>query len=67
MANPSPEGGEMKLSDVIRVWDILHHRNTGELGYCDLEKAIAETVGIEDDLPDGCIRSKPLPDEGGER
>ena len=41
----------MKLTDAIKIWDILHVRNTGDLGYCDLEKAIEETVGIENDIP----------------
>jgi hypothetical protein len=42
---------KMKLSDVIKVWDILHTQNIGTLGYCDLEKAIENIVGIENDLP----------------
>lgn len=41
----------MKLSDVIKVWDTLHLKHTGDLGYCDLEKAIEQVVKIEDDIP----------------
>ena len=43
----------MKLSEVIKIWDIIHVRDTGELGYCDLEKAIETVTGIENDIP-GC-------------
>lgn len=41
----------MKLSSVIAIWEILHSKDTGELGYCDLEKAIEQSVGIENDIP----------------
>ena len=41
----------MKLTEVIAVWDVLHVKETGELGYCDLERAIEEVVGIENDVP----------------
>jgi len=41
----------MKLTEVIAVWDILHVKQTGELGYCDLEEAIEKVVGIENDVP----------------
>lgn len=40
----------MKLTQVISVWEILHTADVGELGYCDLEKAVAEVVGIENDI-----------------
>lgn len=43
----------MKLSDIIKIWDILHVKDIGDLGYCDLEKAIDEVAGIENDIP-GC-------------
>ena len=39
----------MKLSDVIKIWDTIHVMDLGELGFCDLEKAIDEIVGIEND------------------
>lgn len=48
----------MKLTDIIEIWDRLHIVDTGELGYCDLEKAIEEVVGIKNDIP------KRQPDEG---
>ena len=44
----------MKLTDAIRVWDELHRLNVGELGYCDLEKAIEKIVGIENDICGEC-------------
>ena len=40
----------MKLTDVIKVWEILHVKDVGEIGFCDLEKAIDETIGIENDI-----------------
>ncbi len=39
----------MKLTDVIKVWEIIHVKDVGELGYCDLEKAIEKVVGVEND------------------
>lgn len=48
----------MKLSKVIEVWDILHVRDIGELGYCDLERAIEVVEGIENDIP-GCPPTEP--------
>lgn len=44
----------MKLTDVIKIWEILHVYDTGELGYADLENAIEEVgIDIENDVP-GC-------------
>ena len=40
----------MKLTDVMKIWDTLHIKDTGELGYCDLEQAIEAVVGIENDV-----------------
>lgn len=37
----------MKLSDVIKVWDELHLKDVGDLGYCDLERAVEKIVGVE--------------------
>lgn len=39
----------MKLSELIKIWDIIHVKNIGHLGFCDLEKAVDETVGILND------------------
>jgi len=39
----------MLLSEIIKVWDIIHVLNVGELGFCDLEKAISEVVKVEND------------------
>ncbi len=40
----------MKLTDIIKVWDIIHVHDIGELGYCDLERAIEKIVGVENDI-----------------
>ena len=50
----------MKLTDVIKIWDVLHVKDVGELGYCDLEKAVEDIVGIENDVP-GCPPNKANP------
>lgn len=41
--------GYMNLTDVIAVWDELHKKNVGELGFSDLRYAIEKVVGIHDD------------------
>lgn len=50
---PISKGGEkMRLSQIIAVWDELHVKDVGELGYCDLEKALMNAdVEIVNDLP----------------
>ncbi len=40
----------MKLSNVIKIWDLIHIVDTGDIGFCDLEKAIDQTVGVENDI-----------------
>ena len=40
----------MRLSETIAVWDTLHVKDTGEIGYNDLVEAIVKTVGIENDI-----------------
>ena len=37
----------MKLTEIIAVWDLLHVK---DIGFCDLEKAIDEVVGVENDV-----------------
>lgn len=44
----------MKLTDVIAVWNLLHIKDSGDIGFCDLEKAIDKVVGIENDVPSHC-------------
>jgi hypothetical protein len=39
----------MKLSDVIRIWDAIHENDVGALRFCDLERAVDTTVGVEND------------------
>ncbi len=36
----------MKLTELIKVWNILHVKDTGEIGFCDLENALKE-AGIK--------------------
>ncbi len=48
--SPEPRAQSVKLSDVIKIWDILNVKDTGKLGFCDLEKVIDETVGVENDI-----------------
>ena len=40
----------MKLTEVIKIWDELHIKDPGEIGFCDLERAIDKVVGIENDI-----------------
>jgi len=40
----------MKLTEVIAIWEKLHIKDTGEIGYCDLHDAIEEVVGVENDI-----------------
>ncbi len=40
----------MKLSDVIKVWDELHVKDVGDVGFCDLADAIEKIVGLENDI-----------------
>lgn len=35
----------IKLSVLIKIWDVLHLKSTGEIGFCDLCDAI-EASGI---------------------
>ena len=43
----------MKLTEVIEVWDMIH---TDDIGFCDLEKALDEVVGVENDI----IQQQPI-------
>ena len=52
----------MKLSKVIQIWEELHKKDTGEVGYCDLETAIEGVDGIENDINP----SLPEPKEKGD-
>lgn len=49
----------MKLSEVIAIWDILHVKDVGEIGFCDLERAIEEVVGtLHNDCLHGSVQPK---------
>ena len=36
----------MKLSKLIEAWEILHQKDTGEMGFCDMVDAL-EAVGVD--------------------
>ena len=42
----------IKLTELIKVWDILHIRDVGDMGFCDLDSAL-ESAGITiiNDIP----------------
>ena len=40
----------MKLSKLIRVWEILHQKDTGDIGFCDLCNAIMTVEPEENDI-----------------
>ena len=44
----------IKLTELIAVWDILHVKDVGEIGFCDLDSAL-ESAGIIiiNDIPKG--------------
>lgn len=37
---------QIKLSELIGVWDLLHIKDTGELGFCDLDNALTQ-IGVK--------------------
>ncbi len=40
----------MKLSQLIAAWEILHVKDVGDMGFCDLDSALtASGVVIEND------------------
>ena len=44
----------MKLSQLIKAWDILHVKDVGEIGFCDLDEALQKAgVVIQNDIS-GC-------------
>ncbi len=50
----------VKLSDVIAIWEEIHGKDCGELGYCDLEKAIEKVIGVFDDVSGQCRDFPPM-------
>ena len=41
----------MKLSQLIKTWDILHVKDVGEIGFCDLDEALQKAgVVIQNDI-----------------
>jgi len=36
---------QIKLSELIEVWEILHVKDTGDIGFCDVDKALQD-VGV---------------------
>ncbi len=48
------EGRDMKYSQLIKAWDELHVKDTGDIGFCDLDNALSNVgVKFEMDIP-GC-------------
>ena len=41
---------DMKLSNTIAIWEILHTRDTGDIGFSDLADAIKQVDGEENDI-----------------
>ena len=51
----------MKLSEIIKVWDILHVKDVGEVGFCDLQAAIEKVMPVTNDIAVGkTLSTKPL-------
>ena len=49
------QNNRVQLSKLIATWDILHQKSTGDMGFCDLEKALGRCgITIHNDLVDGC-------------
>lgn len=40
----------VNLSDISAIWEILHAKNTGEIGYSDLQNAIESIVKVHNDI-----------------
>ena len=40
----------MKLTEIMAVWEILHVKDVGDLGYCDLQDAIEKVCAAQDDV-----------------
>jgi hypothetical protein len=51
----------VKQSDVIKIWDILHKKNTGDLGFHDLDNAVNDVCGIEMDVPEPVSKDEANP------
>ena len=46
----------MKLTQLIKAWDILHIRDVGEIGFCDFDQAFRDagviiTIDTDDNQP----------------
>ena len=57
--------GSMLMSQLVAAWDLLHVKNTGDIGFFDLAAAL-ELAGVEleNDLP-GNQSKAPVPDGEG--
>jgi len=55
----------MLMSQLVRAWELLHVKNTGDIGFCDLEAAL-ELAGVEleNDVPTERPKA-PVPDGEG--
>jgi len=52
----------MKLTDVMKIWEELHVKDTGDIGFCDLDNAINKIVGVKNDVnanqPTGKLKNR---------
>ena len=44
------EKSKIRLTEIIELWEILHVKDTGELGYCDLEQAVDQVLSVQNDV-----------------
>jgi len=58
------EKSKIRLTEIIELWEILHVKDTGELGYCDLEQAVDQVLSVQNDVtgynPPASEKSKSL-------
>ena len=40
----------MKLSELIRIWEKLHIKDTGDIGFCGLADVVEREVGLVNDI-----------------
>lgn len=48
------EVSKVRLTELIKVWDILHVKDTGEIGFCDLDNALQKAGVIIHNDVSGC-------------
>jgi len=53
---------EMYLTDIIKIWEELHVKDTGEIGFCNLEEAIDKICGVRNDIDASIQKTNDKPD-----